>query len=106
MLVTRLLREQPVAHGCSCMLVEMLGQASPGVERLYGQGGEPRREVRVDRPAAVVAHRPAEEIERPLHDAMICVSRPDEAHGNEAGQRGGFQESAVWRLERAEHAQR
>src|SRR3981081_3739734 len=105
MCVTSLLREQPVSHRCPFMVVEMLGQAPPGVERLYGQSREPRREVRVDWPATVATHRTAEEIERPLHDVMIWVSRPDEAHGNEAGQRGGFQESAVGRLERVEHTE-
>ena len=89
-----------------CVLVEVFGQALPGVERLHGQCGDPRREVRVDRPAAVIAHRPAEEIERPLHDGMRRVSRRDEAHGDEAGQRGGFQKSAVGRLERVEHTER
>ena len=96
---TRLLRDQPVPHGCPCLLVETLGQATAGVQRMHGQRGDPRREVRVDRPAAIFADGPTQEIERPLHDRMRRVARRDETHGDKAGQRGGFQESAVARLE-------
>ena len=102
MLPRVLLAEQPVPHRPA-----FAGRQRAGLgQRFDRQRRHPRRQVRVDRPAAVGAHRLDEE-PHALFRRPGCRPGPcRQAHHHEAGQRRRFQEAAARRLDGAQQARR
>ena len=90
-----LLREQPGAQPGARRSVEMLREAAAAVEGLDRQGRHPRGQVRIDRPAAILPHGGAQEVESQPDDGVVALAGGDERHGDETGERRRLQESAV-----------
>ena len=90
----RLLREQPVPHRRLLSHRECAGRT----ERADRERRDPRRQVGVDRPAAILAHRLAQKTHAGIDDRAGGLAHAGQAHDHEARQRGGFQVAAACRL--------
>ena len=102
MLARALLAEQPLPHR-----PRSSPAAAPGFrERANRQRRHPGGEIRVDRPAAVGAHRVDEEPDARFHDRAVGLSHPGQAHDHEAGQRRGFEVAAALGLHGSQQAMR
>ena len=89
-----LLPEQPVECGLPLRHRQPTGRRQ-GIHR---QRCDPRREVRVNRPAPVFARRLTQEAHRVFDHGIVVVAGGDETHHHETGERDCFKVPAACRL--------
>ena len=68
--------------------------------------GDPRGQIRIDRPASVVTVRALQKLDAAFDNNVRSFSRGNQAHHHEAGQRRGFEEAAARWLDLVEESQR
>ena len=98
-----LLAKQPVEDAPALLGAHHLVNAR--AERVDGERRHPRRKVRVNRPAPVGTHGLEQKLDSVQRDGMVSIAAAREAHGDETGQRRGFEEPAIRRLDALQHAQ-
>ena len=74
-------------------------------QRGDGAGGHPHGEIGIDGPTAVGAERLAEEVQAAAHHRLLRAIEREQAHGDEAGERGGIEKTAMLGLDAREFRQ-